>query len=212
MKLEAHGRTVDITWDDDSDHIPRRIIETQDFYERGLLEDAWDRAPAGSVVDCGAHIGNHTLFFAGIMGRDVLAFEPNPASYRRLEANVMANGLGHRVRTVRAAVGPVGGWGTLLGSEADNTGGCRVAFRPGDVAVVALDDYRLQDVAVLKVDVEGQAMAALTGALATLERCRPLVYVETDGDERIAELFDELRYTHVGWMGATPTHIWEAVA
>lgn len=212
MRLEAHGRSVDIAWDDDSDHIARRITETNDFYERALLEDAWDRAPAGSVVDCGAHIGNHTLWFAGVMGRNVLAFEPNPASYRRLESNVMDNGLGWKVRSVRAAVGPVGGWGSLRESPPDNTGACRVAFTPGDVAVVALDDYRLEGVAVLKVDVEGQAMAALSGAVATIERCRPVVYVETDGDGRIDEMFTQMRYSHIGWLGATPTHIYEPVA
>lgn len=211
MRLQAHDREVDIDWPDDADHIPRRITETGDFYERTLLEDAWDRAPRGLVVDAGAHIGNHTLWFAGIMGLQVRAFEPSPSSYAALVANVNANALWHLVACHLAALGPATGKGSLRATDG-NSGATRVAFDgAGDVDVLALDDLGL-DVAVLKVDVEGQGMAVLTGCLATLERCRPLCYVETDGDERIGALFDELRYTHLGWMGATPTHVYEAAA
>lgn len=210
MRLEAYGTTVDIGWDDDTDHIPRRITETQDFYERTLLEDAYDRAPQGLVIDAGAHIGNHTLWFAAVMGRQVMAFEPEPHTYDVLVANIDRNRLWDRVQARCVALGPANGWGSIRSRNQANTGSTRIAFDDaGHVTVRALDDYHL-DVAVLKVDVEGQAMAVLHGAMATIERCRPLVYVETDDDGRIAELFDELRYHHLGWMGATPTHVYQA--
>lgn len=209
MKLHAHGRCVEIGWGDGTDHIPRQIVGKQDFYERALLDDAYDRAPEGLIVDAGAHIGNHTLFFAGVMGRQVVAIEPDPGNWVDLMANVGRNGLWPLVTAHRQALGPWVGKGSLRQAMEGNTGSTRVAFDDaGEVEVVTLDSLHLNP-AVLKIDVEGQAMAVLSGAVQTLERCRPLVYVETDDDPRVSELLERLGYRHIGWMGATPTHIWE---
>lgn len=213
MKLEAHGRSVDITWDDKDDHIPRRIRETQDFYERAMLDDCYDRAPDGLIVDAGAHIGSHTLFFAGIMRRQVRAFEPNPLAYRQLKANIKLNNLGPRVQTYRAALGFEGGWGKLRNDKERNTSATRVMESEqshADCMVIALDDLRF-DPAVIKVDVEGAALAVLRGAAETLERAHPLLYVEVLDDlEAITAFLACLGYEHRGWMGATPVHVFEA--
>jgi FkbM family methyltransferase len=209
--LAAHGKTVDIAWADRRDHISQRILETEDFYERAMLEDCYDRAPPGLVVDAGAHIGNHTLWFAGVMGRRVLAFEPSADSYEQLMVNVETNLLMSRVHAFRAAVGASAGVCEVLEGSPHNTGSRRVAYGSGGVPVVALDelDELPEPVAVIKIDVEGQALAVLHGARRTLEHFRPVVYVESDYDEA-AGLLEDLSYDYHGWLGATPVHIFEA--
>jgi FkbM family methyltransferase len=211
MELTAHGQTVDLRWDDDTDHISRRIAEAGDFYERGLLEDAYERAPEGLVVDAGAHIGNHVLWFAGIMGRRVEAFEPHPTSFVQLCNNLNRNGLLSLVIAHRKALGAHAGRCTVTEPVMEHNSGSRcVVYGSGDTAVVALDDLFL-DVAVLKVDVEGSAVPVLRGALGTIERCHPLLYIETGEDRyQVEALLSECGYQHQGQMCATPVHIYEA--
>jgi precorrin-6B methylase 2 len=55
--------------------------------------------PAGAVVDASAGAGRHTMVAAHAVGPrgQVLAFEPEPASYRALRANVREHGFEDRV-------------------------------------------------------------------------------------------------------------------
>lgn len=209
MRLAAHEREVELVYDDEADHISRRIAESQDFYERALLEDCWDRAPAGCVIDCGAHIGNHTLWFAGVMGRRTEAFEPNPTSWRQLVANVARNGLERLVGTHQVALGAGIGWCVPTQGAEGNTGSNSVCYGMGDVRVVAIDDLHLRP-GVIKIDVEDCVMEVLKGATETLLASKPVVYVETGAFKDQADsLLVDLGYKHMGWLGATPTHIYE---
>src|SRR5690606_28744186 len=56
-------------------------------YERKLLVDCYQQKPNGTVFDVGAHIGNHTLYFAAICGLKVHAWEPFDDSRKQLEDN-----------------------------------------------------------------------------------------------------------------------------
>ena len=55
--------------------------------------------PAGAVVDAGAGAGRHTMIAADQVGPEgqVMAFEPEPESYRALRSNVRDNGFEDRV-------------------------------------------------------------------------------------------------------------------
>lgn len=208
--LTAHGRSVEIEWDSDDDHISKRITESGDFYERALLDDCYERALPGMVVDAGAHIGNHTLWFAGIMGREVTAFEPNGATFSRLGLNIGRNKLWGQVRAHKAALGAERGNCEVLEGSPGNTGSAQVAYGRGSVPVVTLDSLNLMP-AVVKIDVEGTAMPVLVGAVETLSRCMPLLYVETGADqEAVDSMLTGLGYFHQGWFGATPVHCYEA--
>jgi hypothetical protein len=69
-----------------------------------------------------------------------------------------------------------------------------------------LDDYRLEDLDLLKVDVEGYERRVLQGAHDTLRRCRPVVIVEQKdfasryGEDRFAaaELLKSLGAVQLG--------------
>ena len=57
-------------------------------YELMLLEDAYTLGLTGSAFDVGAHIGNHTLYFAAVCGFKVYAWEPHDGSLKQLHANL----------------------------------------------------------------------------------------------------------------------------
>lgn len=56
------------------------------------------------IVDAGAHVGSTCIPLVRATGGRALAIEPVAESFRRLEANVVANGLAERITRVRAAV------------------------------------------------------------------------------------------------------------
>ena len=188
-----------MAFDDPTDHIARKIIERGRFYEEDLLEDARNRMRQGTVVDVGAHVGNHTLWFAGVCGAPVVAFEPNPKSYTQLLENIRTNGLD--VHAHPFAVGARETFGTLEELRPGNSGMTRVVLDPsGYIPVVTLDQYALEDVAVLKIDAEDSELDVLRGAVQLLRREKPLLYFEARHEKQrfaIEAFLDEI--TVGGW-------------
>ena len=66
-------------------------LNNREPYERKLLVDCYQLSRTGTVFDVGAHIGNHTLYFAAICGMEVHAWEPFADSRKQLEANLALN-------------------------------------------------------------------------------------------------------------------------
>jgi FkbM family methyltransferase len=177
VKLEAHDRSVLLSFDDPDDHISRGVIERKRFYEDDLLEDARKRMRQGLVIDVGAHVGNHTVYFAGICGAKVVAFEPNPLSFVQLQRNVRLNDLDVLCSSV--ALGAEPGKATVIQENAHNSGMTRVVpDANGSVQIRTLDSYTFADVSVLKIDAEDSDLDVLRGAAQLLRREKPLLYIE----------------------------------
>lgn len=186
-------------------------------YERKLLVDIRQRGLTGTAVDVGAHVGNHALYLAVVCGFRTLAFECHAPTVDRLRANVALNPAAD-VTVHDFALGASSGHGHL-------TGGRWVEFDPdrsdkgvlvpgGDIEVRRFDDlYDLDDLAVVKVDVEGTEAQVLEGMHRNLERCGPIVYAEThtaDAEAAIRGVLAPYGYeiTRRIHMGST-MHRWE---
>jgi FkbM family methyltransferase len=163
-----------------TDFIQKRILATRAFYELPQLLDVMGHLDADSVVvDAGANIGNHSVFFGLVCGvRRVHAFEPMRVAYANLVRNLELNGLAN-VTAHNKAVGAAEGHAELLRYTAQNTGGTMLDLgRQGRYPVTTVDALGLDRLDLLKIDVEGAQHAVLEGAAATLARCRPLVWLE----------------------------------
>ena len=154
--------------------------------------------PGMVVLDIGANIGAHTLFFARAVGASgvVHAFEPQRIVYQALAANVALNSLTN-VHCHQAILGER--QGTLLVppidyTQANNFGGLELGgWSTGEpVQVVRLDDLGIERCDFMKLDVEGMELDVLRGARALLRRCGPLLYVENDRPDRQAEVIREI--------------------
>lgn len=163
-------------------------------------------ARRGTVcVDIGAYVGEYTVVLARGVGRRgrVVAIEPVPANADRLEKRLRMRGLGRRVTVVRAAAAAESGTATLYpgrynwGPEwslfaappgSEPVGG---DAPPLSVRSVALDDV-LDHVDLVKIDAEGAEVQVLAGMQRLLRESRPLLVIETHGDERRAALADAL--------------------
>lgn len=201
VTLNAHGHTARLDVDP-GDHIGRVITRGRTWYEHDLLSDAFKRVHGpGTAVDVGAHIGNHALWFALAMGLNVVALEPNPATYPRLVANLQDNRV--QARIIAAAAGSNPGWGSIIPARQGNSGTAGITFDGGDIPITTLDDLDLHDVRLVKIDVEGAAADVLAGAQRLLAEQSPVLYVEADPDELVDVL--PVGYRCFGRFAKTPT-------
>ena len=128
------------------------------------------------AVDVGAHVGFRSYYLALAFAR-VEAFEPSELFAQCFERNVRAKA----VTLHRVALGEAQGE-IALEVDAENTGATHV--RPGaqegaqKLPMRRLDDYALEEVDLVKIDVEGYERRVLEGGRDTLARCRPVVIVE----------------------------------
>jgi len=164
------------------------------------------------VYDIGALEGVLTLFFA-LRARRVVAYEPNPASRRKLETNLRLNHLTNVV--VRdVAVGNREGLLSLIYDElmpggatgdasvSDQIGSTSTATRSFQAAVVRLDDdiarHGLPVPGFIKIHIEGMELAALQGMQRTLLR-RPPLYLEMHGTTMDEKERNVLRIVEFLW-------------
>ena len=103
--------------------------------------------PRMVFLDCGAHIGEYTLFCAALTkeGGQVHAFEPNPRIFSYLEENVRKNSLKNVVLN-RVALADTAGYAPFVLREDATSSGLRdyasgVGVEQIDVTTITLDDY-----------------------------------------------------------------------
>jgi FkbM family methyltransferase len=201
------------------DFILDRMTARRRFYEEDLLKylHAATLSP-GQIADCGANIGNHTLFFAGVMGRRTLAIEPIESNRRQLQRVVEANGIDHLVSILPVALGDRNGTVAMATPNAGNPGMFRiVAEGPAGetVPMTRLDDLLVgseQPLALIKLDLEGYEEPALCGSMAAVERYRPLICAEFTSLDAFHSFFrhlDGLGYAATAAFCATPTVVFE---
>lgn len=154
-------------------------------------------SPGDTVVDVGAHIGTLTVPMAKAVGLKgfVLAIEPQDEIAAILQRNIEANGIDRFVQMNRAALGARGGSAATLSIDYSAPGNFGAAsLLEGDgVVVQPLDGYRFSRCRLIKIDVEGMESEVIAGAQETIERCRPLLYVENDRAEKSEGLIRQIQ-------------------
>ena len=147
----------------------------------------------GDVCEVGSNIGAHTLPLSR-MSRRVWALEPQRLVYQMLCANLALNDV-RNVIPVWAAAGKKIGEITVPVCDPDvrqNFGGVSLGdVAEGEkVAMIRVDDLAIEDLRLLKVDVEGMELEVLAGAVETIREFEPLLYVENDRPEKSEKLLE----------------------
>lgn len=155
----------------------------------------------GTLVDIGAHDGLLTIPLARLPGSRVLAFEPLPSAFARLQAALCAafgGGPAH-VECHHLALGDHDGSITLAMPVLDGVAqeqwastakdyaahvSARVTVERFTVPMRTLDNFALTDVTAIKLDAEGAEYEILRGARETLLRCRPVLTLEVEERHR----------------------------
>lgn len=214
--IEFMGHRFELWLHPDPDHLATVIKASRTFYELDVLMKCREiYLPGTSIVDVGANTGNHTVFFAGVLGAPVYAFEPYGPSYDLLGLSIYANKLQDRACPLFAAVGDRDGKATLTAGPETNLGMTKCVFGEGETPMVRLDSVEIAGpVGLLKIDVEGNEVAVLRGASALLRDWLPDVMIEAGDDAAFravaAQLLDA-GYLPRGRFAATPTYLFSAL-
>ncbi len=211
--VESDGRRYRLFHFDERDHIFRIARDTGKFYEYELLASLrLYLSREDQVIDVGANIGNHSIYFAAPCGCRVIAFEPNPAAYQLLQLNIKYNGLLSRIEPHCIALGAHAGRGEIDASKSvHNLGAAAVKQMPeGTVQIERLDDaLPLAHPSLIKIDVEGMELEILLGAERTIERARPVICIEastTAAYERVLDFLAARSFLPLETHNFTPTH------
>ncbi len=169
------------------------VPEAGDHIGDVMLEGWWQQPPAsllaldvtepgGVVLDLGAHIGTFALL-AAHRGFEVIAVEASPINVAMLEASIRHNELD--ITVVHAAVGDRSG--TVRFGHRGPHGQVVSGWHAGafDVPLRTVDDIvaelAVRVPALVKLDVEGSELAAISGMRDVLQRePRPLVLYESN--------------------------------
>jgi len=210
--IRLDNKRVKFLIKDKDEHIQKHWIAGA-FYEankNGMLSymlNNRSRYIGKHVLDIGACIGNHSLFFNKILGMNVTAFEPQEDNQLHLRANVRLNkctfkvyqlGLSDSEREV-----------SMNTEDPKNIGMYKVEKGTGAI-VVPLDSLKL-NAEIVKIDVEGHNLEVLKGGKDTIKKAIE-VFIECE-NETILKETDELMIKY-GFtkedivFNSTPTYLW----
>ena len=167
------------------DFIQRVILKTHSFYENLDLEKFRHLIPTqATIIDAGANIGNHSVFFSVICGaKKIYAFEPMAQTFEILQRNVQLNAP-ECIECINAALGASQGRAAISAYRDHNFGAAAVRSDDrGAYAVTTIDSLNLPALDFIKIDVEGSQLAVLKGAEATLKKYAPLIWIELHSNE-----------------------------
>jgi FkbM family methyltransferase len=177
---------------DNDTFIGRSLLEYGEWceFEIDLLSTVVK--PGDTVIDAGANIGTHALAFSKMVGPDgrVLAFEPQSRLLKLLQENVERNLCSVEIK--QCALGAVAGTIPMADLPPDdqpfNFGAVPLsapAPSGGQTTVVTIDSLGLNP-SLIKIDVEGMESDVIRGAIETIKRCEPVIYLECNGDDTSA--------------------------
>jgi FkbM family methyltransferase len=153
------------------------LVAEKRFSDEDVLSFLQDNFPAHrTIVEAGANIGNHTVFFREFLTWErLIAFEPLPQAFRLLKQNVP-----DKVELYRTALGSREGTAAMKYYETALGLGTVDESAPGPIPLRTLDSFNYPDVTLLRIDVQDNYLNVLHGAMQTLLRCLPLIVIKGD--------------------------------
>lgn len=161
--------------------------------------------PGASIVDVGAYVGNHAVYFSRFLRpRRLTVFEPDPEAIDLLRRNLAANRIeGVDLSHLGVAAADAERRYELVRNISRAYGAARLNRAPGGAIKSArLDDVIEPPVDFMKIDAAGMALEVLAGAQNIVDATRPKIMIEisdTDAPEfqrwlarngyRVARLF-----------------------
>ena len=192
-----------------SHRIAAKKVLSGKVYEPDTIQFLRRHCGTADIIHAGAFFGDFLPALARVCRppAKIWAFEPNPESYECAQITRKLNGATNvelsqaaladqpgrlMLRTTTMMNGtPLGGGSWIVESATKPRKGCV------EVPAVRIDDVvpDSRDVRIIHLDVEEFEDQALTGAMGTIERCRPILVLETD--KKVVPWLDDIGYEPV---------------
>ncbi len=159
-------------------------IYTEIFSNKCYTDKLYKPSSGDTIIDIGGNIGLFAISIPyEVRGAKVHSFEPVRETRERLERNVVENGLSSSVTVYPYAVHATSGHVTIhKGKTAGHSSTSDNAFTGGDSESVETITLRqvielvgAEWIDLLKMDIEGSEVEALSGDLSCLQRVRRIV-------------------------------------
>ena len=171
------------------DFIQKQIIQNRNFYEFDYLNHVCSlynniverEINNGLVLDIGANIGNHTIFFLKVKkAQEIFCFEPVKTTFKILKTNIEINNLQSKVQLYNVGIGEKNGNAALKHYNTNNIGTAQINFDAnGDISVISIDELKIEKkINFVKIDVEGFELSVIKGMTETLKHSKPLIMIE----------------------------------
>ena len=167
-----------------TDYISKMIKYNKNFYEHELLTFLRTNfLNQKNIIDIGANIGNHSLFFAKYMNcNKIFSFEPFSKNIELFRHNLM--NYKDKCILYETALSDKDGKMILYNSEQNNFGGLSLHKQAKsfeilkEIDVVRLDNFNLSDISLIKIDVENHENEVLQGSKQTILNNKPIIVLE----------------------------------
>ena len=143
-----------------------------------------------NILDIGAHIGYHSMNFATLTKGKVYSFEPQPQNYKLLHLNAKINNL-KNIHPIMMSLSDINESSKIplvskskdKGNMGDFTINNLTSNMYAKINSRTLDSFNLENIALIKIDVQGWEKKVLKGAEETLKRCKPLLIIEFENHQ-----------------------------
>jgi FkbM family methyltransferase len=191
------------------------INNSNSFFEIKFLEFVRNNfQKQKTIIDIGANIGNHSLFFSEFLEYDeIICFEPFERNVELLKLNL----IGKNCRIMDYALSDSESEKILYNSQSNNFGGFSLHSYDGSkgenksfivkdkVVTKTLDSLNLTNVTMIKIDVEGHENSVLNGGIETIKKNSPIIFIEnlSSGyphlfkDSQFDEFFEKINYSRI---------------
>jgi FkbM family methyltransferase len=195
-------------------------------HERMIVELAQQLCQPGmQVLDMGAHVGYFSLLFSVLAGPagQVHTIEPNPENLKKIRSMIEINKL-QNIRVFPFAASDQAGEVQFVTERTGQMGHMATLSSENRASAVTVRAVRMDDLAgdggidridLIKMDVEGAELKALTGMTGLIGRCHPTIICEwhpaVAGPDYQA-IFDRLGYHCEALEPVSPTEPFHLLA
>lgn len=186
------------------------------FYEQTLLDYIHDRYKGGTFVDVGGCMGNHAIYFSDLAD-NVITFEPLRENFYHMTLNINLNEITN-IDNYNFGLSDKAELKVMWYDDATFSNGSSTMEAPKKnttkgrfVPVVTMDSMEINDVTLIKIDVEGHELSVLKGAIETIKRFKPDMFIECATEEEYDVVFEFLK--PLGYLkpklafNGTPTYL-----
>jgi len=165
------------------DVIQKAIVDDNQFFEQDILQELDNYIPENAIIlDIGANIGNHTLYWAiKKNAKKIFAFEPITETFAILQKNIELNKIQNKVALFNIGLSDEKTSAAIQTFCMANTGATSINKNgTGNIELDYLDNINLgvDTIDLVKIDIEGHEEYALRGMAETLKKFKPKIFIE----------------------------------